>query len=196
MNTDVNEKTIGNEYHEVMDNVISECMKALESIDPQMTEAMLEMLSSADNIFFVGVGRVMLSLKSIAKRFSHIGFNTHCVGGITEPAITNRDLLIVGSGSGESLIPVVIAKKAKAYGAKVILIGSNAQSTIAGLSDLLVRIPVCTKMQLPEEIKSSQPMTSLFEQSLLLYGDILASMIIKQKGIDIQSLWRRHANLE
>ena len=196
MTIKANESIIEKQYHETMDTVISECMKALEAIDPKMTEAILEMLSKADKIFFIGVGRVMLSLKAIAKRFSHIGLNTYCVGSITEPAITNRDVLIVGSGSGESLIPVAIAKKAKTHGAKVILIGSNPQSTIAGLSDLFVRIPVCTKMQLPEEIQSSQPMTSLFEQSLLLYGDILASMIIQQKGINIQALWKRHANLE
>lgn len=196
MITRVYEKTIAEQYDQTVDNVISECTKALKSIDLSMTEAFLDMLSEAEKIFFIGVGRVMLSLKAIAKRFSHIGFKTYCVGSITEPAITDKDLLIVGSGSGESLIPVAIAKKAKALGAKVILIGSNAQSTIAGISDLFVRIPVSTKMQLSGEIQSLQPMTSLFEQSLLLYGDIIASMLIKQKGINIQKLWRRHANLE
>jgi 6-phospho-3-hexuloisomerase len=190
------EEIIAAQYYEAVDTVISECTKALKSVDPQMTKALLEMLFEAQNIFFVGVGRVMYSLKAIAKRFSHIGFNTYCVGSVTEPAITDRDLLIVGSGSGESLIPIAIAKKAKRFGAKVALIGSNGQSTIAGVSDLFVRIPVRTKMELPGEIQSSQPMTSLFEQSLLLYGDILASMIIKQKGIDVKSLWARHANLE
>lgn len=33
------------------------------------------------------------------------------VGDINEPAMRRDDVLIVGSGSGESLIPIAIAKK-------------------------------------------------------------------------------------
>ena len=39
-------------------------------------------------------------------------------------------------------------------------------------------------------------MTSLFEQSLLLYGDSLARVIIDKKQLDIKTLWQFHANLE
>lgn len=39
-------------------------------------------------------------------------------------------------------------------------------------------------------------MTSLFEQSLLLFGDVVAKMIIDERQIDMKSLWRYHANLE
>ena len=39
-------------------------------------------------------------------------------------------------------------------------------------------------------------MTSLFEQSVLLLGDILAKMIIEERQLDMKSLWQYHANLE
>ena len=39
-------------------------------------------------------------------------------------------------------------------------------------------------------------MTSLFEQSLLLVGDILAKMIIEKENLDMKGLWQYHANLE
>lgn len=39
-------------------------------------------------------------------------------------------------------------------------------------------------------------MTSLFEQSLLLLGDISAKMMIERKQLDMKSLWQYHANLE
>ena len=45
-------------------------------------------------------------------------------------------------------------------------------------------------------IRSAQPMTSLFEQSLLLLGDTIASMIIERRHIVLKDLWRCHANLE
>jgi 6-phospho-3-hexuloisomerase len=118
------------------------------------------------------------------------------VGEITEPAITREDLLIVGSGSGESLFPLSVARKAKHLGAAVVHIGSNPKSSMAEYVDLMVRIPVRTKLALEDEINSRQPMTSLFEQSLLLLGDIIALMIIGEKKLDMHSLWQYHANLE
>ena len=39
-------------------------------------------------------------------------------------------------------------------------------------------------------------MTSLFEQTLLLLGDIVAKMLIDRQGLDMKGLWQYHANLE
>ncbi|MHC1772384.1 MAG: 6-phospho-3-hexuloisomerase [Flexilinea sp.] len=176
--------------------VINEITLALFSIDDKEGYKLIDSILEAKQVFFVGVGRVMFSLEAICKRLAHLGIDTHYVGEITEPAITKDDLLIVGSGSGESLFPVSIAKKAKSIGVKVAWIGSNPQSTLAKISDLCVRIPVQTKLNLPDELHSNQAMTSLFEQVLLLYGDIIAKMIIEKNHIDIDSLWQHHANLE
>lgn len=60
----------------------------------------------------------------------------------------------------------------------------------------MLRIPVRTKLYLPDEVDSVQPMTSLFEQCLLLLGDILAKILIEEYDIDMKSLWQYHANLE
>lgn len=176
--------------------VLTEISGALHGVDPDSVVKLTESILAADRVFFIGVGRVFLSLQAMAKRFAHLGIETHCVGEITEPAITKKDLLIVGSGSGESLLPVAIARKAFDIGATVAHIGSNPNGSVSRYSSLMVRIPVQTKMNLADEIPSAQPMTSLFEQSLLLFGDILAMMIIKEKSLDLKSLWRFHANLE
>ena len=85
--------------------------------------------------FFVGVGRVMLALEAIAKRWAHLGVKTHLVGEITEPAITPNDLLIVGSGSGTTLFPAGIAQKAHQIGAKIVHIGSNPNSPLREISE-------------------------------------------------------------
>lgn len=183
-------------YGSRVGEILRECERALNAVPAQDTEALIRTVTEAEQIFFVGVGRVMLSLEAIAKRWAHLGLRTHVVGEITEPAITERDILIVGSGSGESLIPVAIARKAVSLGAKVVYIGSNMDSTVAGLAALTVRIPVKTKLNRPDEIESCQPMTSLFEQSLLLYGDTVASLIAHARGTDLDALWRTHANLE
>lgn len=175
---------------------VKECKEALERIDDSQSEELIQALLSAEQIFFVGVGRVLLSLQAVCKRLAHLGLKTHYVGEITEPAITDRDLLVAGSGSGESVFPVEIVKKAKKIGAKVAWIGSNRESTIAQMADYIVRIPVQTKLGLKDELRSEQPMTSLFEQSLLLYGDAIARVIIDRRKLDMEALWKFHANLE
>lgn len=79
---------------------------------------------------------------------------------------------------------------------EVIMIGSNKESSLAQIADFMVRVPTNTKMKFPDEIPSHQIMTSLFEQFLLLYGDIIAKIIVERNNIDMNSLWEYHANLE
>ncbi len=118
------------------------------------------------------------------------------VGQITEPPIGKNDLLIVGSSSGESVIPLSIAKIAKSFDAKIVHIGSNENSSMNKYSDLFIRIPTSTKLKVEGEIKSEQPMTSLFEQSLLIMGDIISMQLIELDSNNKGDLRLRHANLE
>lgn len=184
------------DYPQAAALVTEECHRALTAIEPEKVLEYLDMLTSAKRVFFVGVGRVLLSLEAIAKRYAHLGIDTVIVGQITEPALTKDDVLVVGSGSGETMFPAGIARKAKAFGAKVIHIGSNPNSGLKDVADLFVRIPVESRAKAPDEIHSVQPMTSLFEQSLLLFGDTTALMLVKEKHLELDKLWEYHANLE
>ena len=174
--------------------VLNECREAMSKVDEQKTQKFIEMVTTAEKVFFIGVGRVKMELEAIAKRLNHLGVSTHIVGDVNEPAMTDKDVLIVGSGSGESLVPVAI--KAKSLGGKIIHIGSNPKSSLAPITDLMIRIPVQTKLYLDDEIKSNQPMSSLFEQALLIWGDTVACMMVNQKKIELKKLWQYHANLE
>ena len=118
----------GFSFYAASDIVLKELKETLSAIDEDTVEKYLDMLENADKVFFFFVGRVLLSLEAIAKRYNHLGIRTVVVGQITEPAITSRDVLVVGSGSGNTLFPSGIARKAKQLGAKVIHIGSNPDS--------------------------------------------------------------------
>ncbi|MCD7886832.1 MAG: sugar isomerase [Clostridiales bacterium] len=184
-------------YMQSSEQVLAELRTTLESVPTSDLERLADEIMNADQVFFVGVGRVMLALQCVCKRMAHLGVKAHYVGEITEPAITKNDLLIVGSGSGSSLFPLGIAKKARTtVDCKIVHIGSNPNSEMKDIADFMVRVPVRTKNYLPDEIDSCQPMTSLFEQSVLLIGDVLAKIIIEQKQLDMRSLWQYHANLE
>lgn len=189
--------TFAEKYAKARGDVLAELDRTLASVDPAQLERLRDEILKADQVFFVGVGRVMLALQCVCKRLAHLGVRAHCVGDINEPAITKADLLIVGSGSGASLFPLGIAKKARAAAdCTIVHIGSNPDSEMKDIADFMVRIPVRTKLYLPDEIESCQPMTTLFDQSLLLMGDVLAKMIIEERNLDMKSLWQYHANLE
>lgn len=186
MNFDKNYKMIFNELNQTFD-----------VINKEEVEKLVEMICGAEKVFMVGVGRVLMMLQAFTKRLNHLGISANYVGAVNEPAITDKDLLIVGSGSGESIIPLEIVKKAKKFGATVAHIGANPKSSMTKYEDLFVRIPCSTKLALEDEIPSDQIMSSLFEQSLLLLADTVAMMIVEEKEIvDLHSLWRKHANLE
>lgn len=176
--------------------ILKEIDSALNSVEQKPVDQFTELLINAEKVFVVGVGRVMLSLQAFAKRLNHIGVKTWFVGEINEPAITENDLLIVGSGSGESVFPVAIAKIAKKHHAKIVHIGSTPKSSLAPVTDLMLRIPVKTNLALPGEINSKQVMSSLFEQSLYILADAVVLQIVKSQKIDIKALWKNHANLE
>ncbi|MDX2140568.1 MAG: SIS domain-containing protein [Chloroflexota bacterium] len=184
------------DFDNAQSRVLKECELALQAVNREAVLTYLNAIETAEQVFFVGVGRVMLSLQAVAKRYAHLGIRAVVVGQITEPAIRARDVLIVGSSSGETLFPVGIARKAKSLGATIIHIGSNPNSQLTDIEDLFIRIPVASRAHLPDEIESMQPMTSLFEQSLLLFGDITAMMMIQKRHLELEKLWEFHANLE
>ena len=183
-------------YRETYQTILEECETALGKVKEDDVKQFIELLLETEKVFFIGVGRVKLAVEAFAKRLAHLGIATYIVGQITEPAMTDKDMLVVASGSGESLVPVAIARKAKQIGGKVVHLGSNPQSSLAPITDLMVRIPVQTKLYLADEIQSQQPMSSLFEQTLLLLGDTIAKMIVEKEQIELKSLWQFHANLE
>ena len=176
--------------------ILQEVRTALAAVEVRQVEAFIDELLTAEQVFVIGVGRVMLSMQAFAKRLGHLGIAAHVVGEINEPAITAKDLLVIGSGSGESVVPVALAKVAHQHGARIAHIGSNPHSTLAAITTVFVRIPVKTKLNLPGEIDSRQIMSSLFEQALYLFGDAVALGIAQKKNADLKALWRWHANLE
>ena len=183
-------------YQAVYELVLGELRTALAAISAEEVEQLIEAVLKARRVFFVGAGRTLFSLQAIAKRWAHLGIDAHMVGEVTEPAITAKDLLIAGSGSGNTMLPVGIAKKARAIGATVAYIGSNPDSPLRDSASFMIRIPVRTRFEFEDEIVSQQPMASLFEQTLLLLGDIMAKILIDRQGLDIAGLWQFHANLE
>ena len=185
-----------NRYYEIADGILQEIETVIHQVDPQETERLVQEILKAEKVFLFAVGRVFLSLQCFGKRLSHLGIDCQVVGSITEKPADNQDLLIIASGSGESKLPLEIARIAKSKGTRLALITSARVSSIKAMSDIAIHLPCPTKNDPHAGVPSQQPMSSLFDQSLHVFGDIIAIMLQQEKGLKTEDLWRYHANLE
>lgn len=180
--------------------ILSELGEILGSVDAGQTErladAILDVKRSDHKIYAAGAGRSLLMIRAFAMRMMHLGLRSYVVGETATPAIGRDDLLVFGSGSGETGALTVMIKKAKSAGAKVALITRSPDSTLARQADLVVRIPI-------ERGKSGfQPAGSTFEQGMLLLCDALVLRVLEKGGLLAEGqkideyIMRLHANLE
>ena len=195
------------EYKNNTNLIVSEINNILSNISVKQTEVLINQIILANRIFLVAIGRVNLSLQCFGKRLSHLGFKVELVGSLTEKPATKRDLLIVASGSGESIVPLHITKKAKKIGCKILHITSAKKSSIRKLSNFVVELDAPIKkikknknenlFDSASKTKGSiQPMSTLFDQALHIYGDIVSVLLIEKLKIKKKDIWKTHANLE
>lgn len=184
------------EYSQLGEIIINEIASVINKVDPAEVDTLVDEILAAKKVFFIAVGRVFLSLQCMAKRLAHLGINCEIIGSITERAITDKDLLIVASGSGESAVPKAIAEKAKKLNARIGIITSAKESSIKSISDFAVHLHCPTKTNPEEGVKSVQSMSTLFDQSLHIFGDIVSMIIQNRKSLSKEELWKYHANLE
>ena len=184
------------DFHSLRNAINQEIGEVLGRVDGKEVERLVDEILNAEKVFFVAVGRVFLSLQCFAKRLAHLGIESHVVGSVNEKAITDKDLLIAASGSGESIMPVEIAKKARKFNARIGLITSARESTLKNLADFSVHLPCPTKNDPDYGVKSVQPMSTLFDQTLHIFGDIIAMVIQNERALSKEELWEYHANLE
>lgn len=178
-------------------NILDELRDALSVINDADAEKLATAVSEAQSVFVAGGGRSGLAMRSFAMRLMHLGYNVHVVGETTTPGITDKDLLIVGSGSGATRSLIAHAKAAHSMGASVALITIDKDSTIAGIADPVLTIAApSNKIAGKTGFKSIQPLGSLFEQGLLLTLDGIVLLLMEATGEDSAMMFKRHANLE
>lgn len=175
-----------NALHELEENVAKIC--------PDQVEALIRSILSANKIYVAGAGRSRLMLQAFAMRLMHLGLKAYVVGEIATPAVEPGDLVIIGTGSGETDSLVVMAGKAKKIGVKLAVITIYPESRVGSQADLVVQIN--GKSGKVATTKTSvQPGGNLFEQSMLILLDCSIISIAELGNINT-SQFKRHANLE
>ena len=181
--------------HEISE-VLEELCKTVKRVSYEEETAIASAIQKAKRVFVAGSGRSGLIASCFAMRLMQSGITAYRVGECTTPAIEADDLLLITSGSGETGALVKNAETAKKVGAKIALITIYPESAIGKMADVILQIAASSKFDEGKKSHSIQPMGSLFEQSLLLFGDTVAKLIIDKNNINIKELWQCHANLE
>ncbi|MFP3361708.1 SIS domain-containing protein, partial [Planococcus sp. SIMBA_143] len=77
---------------------------------------LVEAIVAANKVFVAGAGRSGFMGKSFVMRMLHMGIDAYAVGETVTANLQEGDLLIVGTGSGETKTLVPIVEKAKSLG--------------------------------------------------------------------------------
>jgi ribulose-phosphate 3-epimerase len=176
--------------------IVTEIGSVLDQVDPAEVDRLVGELIGARRVFIHAVGRVLMSLECLGKRLNHLGIDCQVVGAMDEKPIGPQDVMLIASGSGESRLPAEIARISKTKGARLALITSASDSTIKAISHVVVHLPCPTKKEPTRGVKSIQLMSTLFDQSLHIFSDVLALQIQQCKQLSHEAVWQRHANLE
>jgi 6-phospho-3-hexuloisomerase len=179
-----------------LDVVVQELSRTIELISDEEAEELVNKILDSNKIFVAGAGRSGFMGKSFVMRMMHMGIDAYIVGETVTANLEPGDLLILGSGSGETKTLVAIAEKAKNIGGTVAAITISPDSTIGKLADIVVKLPGAPKDQSTGDYQTIQPMGSLFEQTMLLFYDALILRFMEKKGLDSNKMYGKHANLE
>ncbi|NJP38000.1 6-phospho-3-hexuloisomerase [Alkalicoccus luteus] len=184
--------------NDITDRIISEITSVTEkTLELNDFDELVGFVSSAERLFIAGEGRSGLVGKMIAMRLMHAGYHVYVIGETITPSITENDLLIVLSGSGTTKNLVEMAKTTSKSNAKIVSFTTNADSEIANLSHITVRVPAATKHRRKDEPETIQPLGNQFDQSLHIILDAFIIYLASNTENKDQKSWKdRHANLE
>lgn len=177
--------------------ILQELSANQERIDEDHLQSMVEHVLRSNHIFLAGAGRSGVAIRGFANRLMHLGKSVSLVGDITSPHSRTGDLLIIGSGSGETESLLALARKAHRSGVRIGLVTMDPESSIARLSDAVVVLPgVSPKLKGGSALTSIQPMGSAFEQISLLTYDALILELMARMDETTDTMFPRHADLE
>jgi 6-phospho 3-hexuloisomerase len=165
----------------------------LEKVSKDDIKKVRNLFLKSNRIFVYGAGRSGLVAKAFAIRLVHLGFQTFVIGETITAPVQKEDLVVIISGSGETIPAVMTAEIANNLEANVISITAKKKSEIAKFADITLYISAgCDE----EERKRYAPLGTLFEASVWILLDGLIASLLDSKKETEEVMRSRHATLE
>lgn len=190
---------------EAIKDIVDNLQKMEREIDAETVDRFIDTLTSAGNVFVLGLGRSGLVAKAFAMRLMHLEINVFVVGETITPAINEGDALIAISGSGTTSYIVSAARIARERGAQVVAVTSHPESELGVIADLTVTVRGRTKIdgeknymkrQIRGNHHSRTPLGTLFEISALVFLDGLIAELMHRLDKREEDLNERHSVFE
>lgn len=168
-----------------------EDLEMFSSINQDDLDALTDAVNSAKRVYVAGWGRAGNCIKILGMDCSQMGMTAHICGDNTTPSIHEGDILVIGSGSGETKTMCILAQQAKEHGAKLGLISANKNSTIGKMADYNVEIK-----RLPEKEGEPEVSGGSFYHCMMMCCDIIRTYICELRGLTMKDIGYNHNNLE
>ncbi len=176
-------------------SVIDELRANAEKVDDDQIRNAAYKILEAKKVFVAGAGRSGFAARAFSNRLMHLGLSVHFVGEPTTPAICEGDLLVIGSGSGETGSLVVMAEKARKVGAEILTVTINPNGKIGKMAQAFIEIPGATPKG-EGNTASIQPMADAFEQMSWIVYDVIIAYLMEKMHKTSEEMFKLHANLE
>lgn len=181
--------------------ILNEIKTVLDSIDEEQVDKLIDIIQASDKIVGYGAGRMGLSLKAFMMRLNHLGIDAYYLGDTYIPPLTEYDLVLVSSGSGETpMIKEFVSQVKRKTAAYVAAVVGNEYSSISGMANHVVTFKPCNgglnSEDSDDKINSIQLMSTLNEQATYILFDIIAKKLADKLGLDTEKTKRYHFNVE
>jgi 6-phospho 3-hexuloisomerase len=165
----------------------------LDNVSQDDIDKVKKLFFKSNRIFVYGAGRSGLVAKAFAIRLVHLGFQTFVIGETITAPVQKGDLVVIISGSGETIPAVMTAEIARNLDAYVVSITAKKKSEIAKFADVTLFISAaCDEF----ERKKFAPLGTLFEASVWILLDGLIADLLDSKNETEEKMRSRHATLE
>ena len=178
----------------IIDKIISKTSQNLKKINLEETQTFIKAIQDSKRIFNIGQGRSALIAENFAIRLLQLGFSVSVVSehalDIAPPVGGNGDLVIAISGSGETEEVITYCKIAKKKGAKIAVVTSFKESSLAKIADYIVIVGGRSKRwkyktfierELSGEAESVSIEGALFEISTMILIEAIIQYIQEEK---------------
>ncbi|MFH1732990.1 MAG: SIS domain-containing protein [Planctomycetota bacterium] len=173
-------------------SVLADVARCVQSVDAHQVRVFVDAIASKRRLFLIGSGRSGAMLEAMAVRLGHLDVAAHVAGKPDCPEIKHGDLVLVGSGSGRTPVPLERAIAARRAGAAITLITTNPVSPIAKMAKIVIHVPAA---EAPAG-SSHHTLRSLFEESLLIICDCACRMLQHKLGFSTEDMQERHSTVE
>lgn len=162
--------------------------RVMNDVDWSRFLELTQMLRKVKRIFVTGAGRSGLVARMFGMRLMHAGLTAYVPGETITPAAGEGDLLVAISCTGSTGYTDYLARRARQFGAKVVVITSEPKSALTRDADYVVHVPTTAG-----DIVTR---AAVFEHAAGLCLDAVFNVISEKLKLDVAAFQARHANLE